>query len=151
MKRFNFRLDRLLSFRKLLTNEEKSRLAREVGKLNIEEEQARKLKDIRSATVQVRISGLQEGMKAGEMINIHEHLLRIDESIGDTGKRIARALSDVENARLMLLERRKDEKVIESLRKRRYSKWLMDYYREDGKILDDIANIQYYRKLQSEK
>ena len=144
MRKFRFKLEKLHEYRKLLTGEEKTRLAREVGKLTKIEQQGKSLREIKLATQKMRIRGLSEGLYPGEIINLHEHLLRVDETIADTDKKIVVALQDVEKARLKLIERRKDEIVVESLKKRIFKRWLRDYYRDDGKTLDDIGNIQYY-------
>ncbi len=148
MRRFKFRLERLLSFRRSLTERERIRFAGKVGALVRTENQAVELRGIRNANLVARLRALGIGVAAQQVINLHEQILRIDEAIGQADQNIETAKEDVEKARGELVERMRDERAIEILRERRWERWLRDYYRDESKTLDDIATIRHVRKAE---
>jgi flagellar protein FliJ len=145
MRKFKFRLERLLNFRRSMTERERTHFAEKVGIQVRAEQHENNLRDFRDATRRVRIGKLQEGMTPGEIGNLHEHLIRIDESIGHAGQEIARAKEATERVRVELVKKRRDERTIELHRERRWKSWLKDYHRDETRTLDDIATIRHVR------
>ncbi len=145
MRKFKFRLERILNFRRSLSERERTRFARKVGKQAHAEEREQNLRDIRDETIESRIKAIQEGMSAREIGNLHEHLVRIDETIEHAGAEIVKAREETDKARLDLVEKRRDERVIELYRKRKHKVWLRDYYRDENRTLDDIGTILHVR------
>lgn len=145
MRRFVFRLQRILSFRHSLTEAEKSHFGRKVSELRRAQDNASVLRGIRNETQLTRMQSLRHGIPAREACNLHEHLLRIEEAIDSADKKVEAAELEVDRAREKLVERRRDERVVELLRDRRHAAWLLDYYRDEGKVLDDIATIRHAR------
>lgn len=128
-----------------MTERERTRFAEKVGIQVRAEEHEKNLRNFRDATRQVRIGKLQEGMTPGEIGNLHEHLVRIDESIGHAGEEIAIARENAEKVRVELVKKRRDERTIELFRERRWKTWLKDYYRDETRTLDDIGTIRHVR------
>jgi len=147
MRRFNFRLERILSYRRSLAARERVRFATKVMALVQAENRASELRGIRNATFIARLRTLEHGTKALEILNLHEHLLRIGDAIDVADKEIVKAKDNVEKARGELVERMRDEKVIEMLKARRWKTWLRDYYRDESKTLDDIATLRHARSV----
>src|SRR3972149_8002115 len=104
MRKFNFKLQRLLSFRKIQTGEAKTRLARDVGELAKARNESSALRSIRELTVQIRMESYESGVFRPEAMNIHEHLLRIDESIGRSEDQVLSAAKKVDKSTRELLE-----------------------------------------------
>ena len=150
MRRFKFRLERILSYRRSLTEAEKAHFATKVAAVLRAEEHASRLRGIRNETLIARIRALQYGTTATEVSNIHEHLIKVDEALGNALEKVEKTKFEMEQARQKLVERRRDQRAIELIKDRRFSSWLRDYYREEGKILDDIATIRYLRKQETE-
>lgn len=150
MRRFRFRLERLLRYRRSLTARERARLAHRVGMLTRAETHSAELRGIRNASLVARLRALETGLTAREASNLHEHLVRIGEAIDTADSDVESARKEVDKARENLVERRRDERVIELYRKRQWQAWLKDYYRDESKILDDSGTIRHVRRLQSE-
>ena len=149
MRRFNYRLDRLLRYRRSLARRERIGLAQAVGILTRAEEHASDMRGVRNETLLRRLRALETGLTAREVGNLHHHVLRIDEAVGHAEKNIEGAKVDVGKARDKLIERRRDERAIELHRDRRFQAWLKDYYRDENRILDDLATIRHIRQNDS--
>jgi flagellar export protein FliJ len=151
MRRFNFRLQRILGYRRSLTEGEKTRFAVKVQALVRAEEDASRLRGVRNQTIVARMSAFREGITSREAANLHEHIVRINEAIGVADVSVESATGAVDIAREKLVERRRDEKAVELLKKRRFQAWERDYYRDEGKTLDDIATIRHARASEKEE
>lgn len=145
MRQFNFKLQRLLSYRKLLTEQAKGFLAGKVGELQAARNESNELREIRNRTKEYRDKGLKTGMHAFQAVNLHEHLLRIDETVRFANEKTEKARIEVSAATEKLVEKRKEEEILKTLKKRRFDAWTRDYYRDEGKTLDDIATVKYLK------
>lgn len=139
-----------MSYRRSLSARERVRFATKVGALVRAEEHASELRGIRNATLIARLRALEYGLKAQEVRNLHEHLLRVGEAIDSADNDIVKAKENIDKARGELVERMRDEKAIEKLRERRWKTWLRDYYRDESRTLDDIATIRHVRRVDLE-
>ena len=81
MRRFKYRLERLLRFRRSLTNRERISLAQAVGILTRAEDHATDMRGVRNETLLRRLRALETGLTVREIENLHHHVLRIDEAI----------------------------------------------------------------------
>ncbi len=147
MRRFNYRLERLLRYRSSLTQRERVRLARRAAALAAAEDNASRLRGVRNATKIEHIRALKEGTTSRQVSNLLEHLVRVGEAIEHADEGVHTAEGEVEKARTKVVERRRDQKAIEMHRERRFKTWLRDYYRDETRILDDLATIQHVRRL----
>jgi flagellar protein FliJ len=145
MKKFNFRLEKILNYRHSLMEREKAAFGLKVQTLTKAEEDAWLLRGIRNETLIARLRAYQEGITAKEASNLHEHIVRIDETIDNADQKVEKAKREVDAARDELVERRRDERAVELLKARRFKGWLKEYYRDEGKTLDDIATIRHTR------
>ena len=150
MRRFRYRLERLLRFRRSLTNRERISLAQAVGIQTRAEDHASDMRGVRNETLLRRLRALEAGLTVKEIENLHYHMLRIDEAIDQAEDDIDKARGQVEKARGKLVERRRDERAIELHRDRRFKAWLKDYYRDESRTLDDLATIRHVRREESE-
>jgi flagellar protein FliJ len=146
MKRFKFRLERVLDYRKSLTEGEKAQFGLKVRELTKAEQNASELRGIRNQALVVRLESYEKGITSPEASNLHEHIKRIDETIEVAQKKVENAKQNVEVARVKLVERRRDQKAVELVKDRRFKAWQKDYYRDEGKTLDDIATIRHVHK-----
>jgi flagellar export protein FliJ len=139
-------MERILSYRRSLTGSEKARFAARVQALTRAQDNASTLKGIRNETILTRLRAFESGLTAREASNLHEHIVRIDESIDKADQDVADAGHQVDKARVNLVERRRDERAVELLRKRRFQTWLRDYHRDEGKTLDDVGMMRHLRQ-----
>ncbi|MFH1676917.1 MAG: flagellar FliJ family protein, partial [bacterium] len=108
-------------------------------------------KNSRNNLVLYRMQGFGKGIMAGEAINLHEHLIRTGEAVGKAESKVEEKKGVVTGARKKLLEKRRDEIAIESLKKRRFQAWLKEYYRDESRQLDDIATVKHARRKSGEQ
>ncbi len=128
-----------------MTQVERVELAQRIGTLTRTQNHAVSLRQSRSEARIRRLQSIERGTSRHEVINIHEHMLRIEEAIGVTEEEIQTAEEEVEKARQKLVTRRRDERAIELHRERRWKTWLKDYYRDENRTLDDLAIMRHVR------
>jgi len=145
MRAFKFRLERILKYRHSLVLDERVTFSRKAGELARAQEHESELRNLREAMKVLRIHALSEGTTSTEVGNIHNHLLRIGDAIDSAAETVVNAEKDVEEARGELVEKMRDERAIELLKERRWKAWQKEYYRDEGRVLDDIANIRHAR------
>ena len=134
-----------------MTEGEKAIFATKVKGLVNAEETASQLRGLRNETLLVRLRAFENGLTAREAGNLHEHIVRINETIEHADQDVGKARVMVDKARVKLVERRRDERAVELLRQRRFQTWLRDYYRDEGKTLDDIGTIRHVRISEAEE
>jgi len=145
LRKFNYRLERLLRYRRSLTQIERVGLARTVGELARAEEAAVSLRGNRNTVRVARLRAIEKGTTSSEVRNLHEHMLRIDEAIDKADEDVRLAGVEVEKAREKLVGKRKEERAIELHRERRWKVWLRDYYRDENRQMDDVGNTRHVR------
>lgn len=143
MRQFKFRLEKILSYRHSLTEAEKVRFAAKIAALNRAREKAINLRRIRNQLLISRLRAFQSGLTAREAANLHEHIVRISDAISAADREVEIAEAEVNKARDRLVEKRREERAIELLRKRRYQSWIRDFNRDETKTLDDVATIRH--------
>ena len=146
VKRFNFRLERLLRYRRSLTQRERVNLAREVGVLSEAEAMAAKLRGYANEMGILQHRKLDTGTTSTEVVNLHEHMVRVQESIVNAEADIDKAEDAVEAQRTVLVEKRREERAIELYKARRWKLWLKDYYRDENLTLDDLATMRHVKR-----
>jgi len=145
LRKFKYRLERLLRYRRSLTRIERVGLARCVGELARAEEDAVNLRGNRNTVRIARLRTVESGTTSMEVRNLHEHMLRIDEAIDNADEEKRKAEEEVGKAREKLVSKRRDERAIELHRERRWKVWLRDYYRDENRVMDDIGNTRHVR------
>jgi len=70
----------------------------------------------------------------------------IKEQIHKTQKKLAQAEARVEEARLLLLERRRDTRTLEKLKDKAWHRYLHELLLEEQKQIDELAGTAHHRK-----
>jgi len=142
MKRFTFRLDKVLQLRKFNENECKQALGQAVSILNkIENE-------IKITAVKRHNAAQQRFMSVQDMAQWDMYILRLDQEAEKLSNDAAQAEIVVEEKRALYIEAQKDLKAIEKLKEKRkneYRKEMMDLQ------MAEIDDLTASRRIQMDR
>ena len=149
MKRFSFRLQTLLDIKQRREEE----LARTVAEKN--NEIIRTFKSLQEG--RDRLSQFQAEEKKQRAFALDALLLRLSvvhrhalqREIAERGSRIAALKLELQAAVHSLTEAKKETRALEILRDSKRMEWKRDYGREEQKIIDDVSQNGYNRKLKT--
>jgi flagellar FliJ protein len=147
MKRFHFRLGVMLDIKKRVEDGIKKELAaknREIlASRQLREELARRLDSffIEEKKQRLRILDLQ-----ALRFSI-TYRSQLQKEIAGTEGRITGLVSDLEQLRVRLAQARKECRVLEILREKKFSAWKKEYKKEEQEYIDDVSQKGYVRRL----
>jgi len=147
MKRFQFRLDRVLQYRKLVKDEKTRELIQRRNKLY---EESQRLKDLEAAAL---LNRLDEGVRltAEQVQLVGMYAARLKEEIGEQEVRVEESQEQVAEAHKEYVEAAKEEASLATLRKRKEQEYQDYLAKEEGKSLDEfsIQRQGYLRKKEA--
>ena len=144
MKRFKFRLERVLQYRKLLKDERTRELMEERSKLF---EESERLKELEVAALMNRIEE-NARMTAEQVQMLGLYGQRLKQQIAQQQLQVEKQQEAVATARNAYVEAAKDEESLVTLKDRRLEEYKEYLEKEDGKFLDELSvqRIGYLRK-----
>lgn len=125
MKRFAFRLEKVLKLRSHAENDAKAELGRAVSALTMIENRLDDLASAQKTAGEQRFSG---GMSARNLYSYENYLQRLEAEKEQLLKEAAAAAGEVETARELWAEARAGLKVMENLKEKKYA----DYRKESN-------------------
>lgn len=139
MKRFTFRMDRLLHVRSSVEQQQ----ARQLGEVLRAEDAERRELETAEATRERAKEQLQhlttDVRRAGVLVSL-EHTVDILESrAGAARAALNEATARVEMQRERYRHARQERRALERLRKREYERWAVESVREEQKEIDEVA------------
>jgi flagellar export protein FliJ len=139
MKRFVFRLERLLELRIAAERAQ----AAELGLVRRAEEECRRLlleAERRLEAAVAQLAGTPAELRtAGTMQNLEWTRDRVASEVDDADTKHRAAMEKVEAARVRYDEARVARRAIERLREQRHEAWVLDTSRREQRDLDEIA------------
>jgi flagellar FliJ protein len=143
LKRFAFKLEKILALRLNRERETEIELGRAVGALSALENRIRKV-----AEEKFRAAGsrFDKAHGAGDIRSYDNYILRLDKTRDALLEAAAKAELEVEKARGIYLEASRDRKIIDKLKERREREYRAFMQREEIKVIDDIAGGSAARK-----
>jgi flagellar protein FliJ len=143
LKKFAFRLQKVLDVNRIHEKEKLGLLGKEQQVL---EQEKQKLELFHRETENhintVRAEQSQPFRVWTQNLN-YSYTRRINGIVEFQTGQVENQLQMVETARLRYIEARKNTKTIEQLREKRYDEWLQDIGREETKQLDEFASRSY--------
>jgi flagellar FliJ protein len=146
MKKFRFRLQKLLQLRQHRKLEQQKKLAKA--------ERLRRLEEAHLASLHERLAGEQRrpAAQSGKVVDVsrlqqsirYQERLRADMSIQE--QMIIRARASEEKRRTELLEAAKQEKIFAKLKEHQRDDYHAELERGDQKDTDEIATMQFLHK-----
>ena len=147
MKRFVFKLQSLLNYKKHLEQMAKQEVAAAAAEVNACERQIENLKENRAASVLKLDDLVEKGVEAREFNLYHGFLTAMDRMIIDEQNRKHELEKILDEKRSVLKKRTIDKKAMERLRERRAEEYTRDMIREEQKELDEIAALKTAREI----
>ena len=152
-KKFKFRLESVLKYRKIIEDERKREFAEANKAVEEQRGKIRQLEDERHEMVDV-IRGMRSGktkedVHLSSMVDAMLVVGGIDMGIQSANNEIRRLSKEVEGKRLAFVEAQRDKKAIEILKDKRKEVYLHDLEAENQAQLDELS-IRMARKRQEE-
>ncbi len=147
MKRFVFKLQSLLNYKKHLEQMARQEMAKAVAEVNACEQQIQDLKDNRESSAQRLDSLVEKGVDAKEFKLYHGFLTAVDRMIVDEKNRKFELEKTLNKKRSILKKRTIDKKAMERLRDRRAEEYTGEMLRAEQKELDEIAALKTAREI----
>jgi flagellar FliJ protein len=144
MKRFQFKLDKVLELRHYSEQEAKIALGNAIGELNrIENE----IKTIAAKRLDASSLRFQSGSSADEIRYADLYILRLDRTADKLMEDAAKAELKVSEARDVYLEASKEKKIIEKLKEKKEKEYKKFVLSEEDKAVDEVANSMQQRAI----
>lgn len=151
MKKFQFRLQSLLKYKRHLEQVAKQEMAKAVADvLNCEQRITGLQKDRISAADQLE-SQVEKGMEAGQFNRYRQFITARDEMIileRNKKTELEKILGDKRDA---LKQRTIDKKSLERLREKQAREYTHEMIREEQKSLDEITSLKTAREVNNER
>ena len=135
MKRFSFRLQRILDIREQIRDE----LRQELGRKNRERDhEIQVLADLEQESLR---GALADGgtYSAGELVMFGEYRARLKRLIKDQREKVAAAIKAADEVRDRYIEASKDAKALEMLRQKKKAEHSELVLKEEGAQLDEVS------------
>jgi flagellar export protein FliJ len=147
MKRFNFRLQRVLEIRERFRDE----VRQELVQRNFELDRERSV--LEGLDQEFLRSKVEEGgtYSASEMVLLGDYSARLQEEIEQQRLRVKAAEQAAEEARERYIEASKESQALEKLKDKRRHEYVEQALKEEGIQLDEFAVQRAGRKAQSER
>jgi len=139
VKRFRFRLWRVLDVRKIRERVCEVEFARSKARLADERRVEQQLESRFSGSAQDLAARLRDGFRPDEVLGHESFLGKLKADAQEQSGRVTEAAGQVEAHHEELLSARQRRKALERLRQRQYSGYLAGLLAEDQKSLDDSA------------
>lgn len=143
MKRFRFRLEKLLELRLYREKDAELALARAAGELDALQ---RRIEAVAAERVSVAADRFAPGRSVAEIRNAELYMLRLERNAEALMKAAATAELAVEQAQDAFVEARKERAVLDKLKERRAAEHRKASMVEEIAVLDDIAGSRSARR-----
>ncbi len=146
MKRFQFKLEPLLEYRKRLEDIVNKEFHEATMRLDEEE---RKLLDLKETynRYSEEIDRLKEEGTTGDEINLHySYLSHVKDYIKEQENIIRRFKEELEDKRKRLIEATRNRKVVEIMKERSLKSYMTIARRLEQKQMDEIAGVRFCKR-----
>ncbi len=150
MKRFEFKLQAVLNFRKHLERVAQQDMARAVMEVSDCEHQIGSLQTTHGQSAQRLESIVAKGVAAQEFKQHHVYIGAITQTIAAEKRRKIQLEKILEKKRLALKKRSIDKKVIERLREKQAKEYNQELLVTEQKELDEISSLKKAREISND-
>lgn len=147
MRRFRFRLQKVLELREQIRDEARQELGRRNAELLSEQSRLRELEE-EFQRCQLALDGI---VRASEISIRGAYSLRLKQLIEAAVERVALARKRVAEAQERYLEANRDARAMEMLRDKKRAEYDQELLREETAQLDEVATQRVSRMLREEK
>lgn len=148
MKRFAFRLQKVLDLRLYAEKEAQLRLAAKEGEcLQLENY----INDCLMRKAQAFLQRGSEGVQIQDLLAFEFFAKKMDQEAERSQTLLAQKILEREELQRAFVEARKHRKVLDNIRDRRRDQWKKERLKEEVKAMDDMNTKAYIRKLQDQE
>ena len=140
MKKFDFRLKRVLDYRQLVKKESERDFAKKTGRLRTLEQE---LEDIIEAQDKALFNPKQRVTMA-EFSLVEQYQERLQGELEEQRRLVENASKEVEEARQVYIEKSIETSILENLKDKKIEDYKLDTRREERKDLNEMT-VQRYR------
>lgn len=140
MKKFDFRLKRVLDYRQLVKKESERDFAKKTGQLRVLEQE---LEDIIEAQDKALFNPKQSVTMA-EFSLVEQYQARLQDDLEKQRERVDEASVAVEEARQVYIEKSIETSILENLKKKQLEEYKLEAHRDERKDLNEMT-IQRHR------
>ena len=145
MKRFRFRLQKVLDLRAAVEKEKAGKLA-EARRNAAEARRARDdLESVRNAGREVLTSSHGSGGSVGHLLNLEYVLEKMESYLAEADAACAAADEDVESTLKEYHEASQERRTLDQLREKRLEVWKKEANRQEQKAIDEVAITRFGR------
>jgi len=139
MKKFKFRLQRVLETKEGIEKQRQRELGAKQGELLRQQKKLSELKEELKEQNKSQREKVSGSASAGELVMLHRWQLQLEKQIVEQLVKVSTAEKAVEKARLVLVEASKERKVLEKLREKRFEEHKKISLSQEQNILDDVG------------
>jgi len=143
MKKFSFKLEKLLELRLFEEDKAKAALAEAIAVSERLKAELRQIAENRAATNASR-AGISDPVT---MQSIELYIIRLDTRKEQALQELAQAELVVEEKRKLFAEAMRQRKIIDKLKEKKYDQWKKERQKEEESIVDEIVTAKEARKL----
>ncbi len=147
MKRFNFRLKKVLKHREIVENLKKEELGRAKSDLKREAELLKKMETKRRKTREELKERRSDRISLPEALIYEAYLERIDEEVDLQSTKAAQLSQRISKMREDLLRASQEKKIVEKLKEKGKANFTSDLKRFEQGISDEASVNQFNRKM----
>lgn len=147
MKRFRFRLQALLNYKRHLEEMARQEMAKAVTRVNACEERIQSLVKERQEVALTLEKRVADGISSGEFKRYHGFMAAMDQAVSEQRHVKARLEKELEEKRSILTRRTIDKRAMERLREKRTDEYFREMLKEEQKVLDEVASLKRVREL----
>jgi len=147
MKRFNFRLKKVLKHKEIVEDLEKERLGKAKSELQRERERLQRMEDQRRRTREELKERRTSRISLPEALIYEAYLERVDEEVSQQATKAAQLSQKVQRTRDDLLQASQEKRIVEKLRERKEAEYTIELRKFEQGISDEASVNQFNRKL----
>ena len=140
MKKFDFRLKRVLDYRQLVKKESERDFAKKTGRLRMLEQE---LEEIIKAQDKALFDPKHKVTMA-EFSLVEQYQERLQEELEEQRQRVDEASKEVEEARQVYIEKSIETSILENLKKKKLEEYRQEAHREERSDLNEMT-VQRHR------
>ena len=151
MKKFQFRLQSLLKYKRHLEQVAKQEMAQAVADVLACEQRITRLEKDRISTIDQLDSLVEKGMGAGQFNRYRQFITATDQMISLERNRQTELEKILDEKRDTLKQRTIDKKSLERLREKQDREYTHGMIREEQKSLDEMTSLKTAREVNNER
>jgi flagellar FliJ protein len=150
MKKFQFRLQSLLRYKRHLEQVAKQEMARAVADVLACEQRITQLQDQRISVTDQLDTLVEQGMGAGQFNRYRQFITTVDQMIILEHNKKTELEKILDKKRDILKQKTIDKKSLERLQEKQEREYTHEMLREEQKGLDEIASLKTAREVNNE-